>query len=87
MLIDKAYNRVTYQQIMEALLQENIESRPIWKPMHLQPVFQHNDFITIDAYTDIGEDIFSRGLCLPSDVKITGEEQDTVIDIIHLCLY
>jgi dTDP-4-amino-4,6-dideoxygalactose transaminase len=82
MLIDKEYTKVTYQQIMEALLHENIESRPIWKPMHLQPVFQHNDFITVDKDTDVGGDIFSRGLCLPSDVKITEEEQTRVIEII-----
>ena len=82
MLIDKEYTKVTYQQIMEALLHENIESRPIWKPMHLQPVFQHNDFITVDKDTDVGGDIFSRGLCLPSDVKITEEEQTRVISII-----
>lgn len=81
-LIDKAYTKVTYQQIMEALLHENIESRPIWKPMHLQPVFQHNDFITVDKDTDVGGDIFSRGLCLPSDIKITEEEQERVISII-----
>lgn len=81
-LIDKAYTKVTYQQIMKALLQENIESRPIWKPMHLQPVFQHNDFITLDSHTDVGADIFSRGLCLPSDIKITEEEQERVIGII-----
>jgi hypothetical protein len=71
MLIDKEYTNVTYQQIMEALLHENIVSRPIWKPMHLQPVFQHNDFITVDKDTDVGGDIFSRGLCRPSDIKIT----------------
>ena len=82
MLIDKEYTKVTYQQIMEALLHENIESRPIWKPMHLQPVFQHNDFITVDKDTDVGGDIFSRGLCLPSDIKITEEEQGRVISII-----
>ena len=82
MLIDKEYTKVTYQQIMEALLHENIESRPIWKPMHLQPVFQHNDFITVDKDTDVGGDIFSRGLCLPSDIKITEDEQARVISII-----
>lgn len=82
LLIDKEYTKVTYQQIMEALLHENIESRPIWKPMHLQPVFQHNDFITVDKDTDVGGDIFSRGLCLPSDIKITEEEQTRVINII-----
>ncbi len=84
-LIDKAYTKVIYQQIMEALLKQNIESRPIWKPMHLQPVFQHNEFIALDKYTDVGGDIFSRGLCLPSDVKITEEEQARVINIIKGC--
>lgn len=84
-LIDKANTKVTYQQIMEALLQENIESRPIWKPMHLQPVFKHNDFITVDKDTDVGGDIFSRGLCLPSDVKITEEEQSRIIELIKGC--
>ena len=82
MLIDKDYNKVTYPQIMEALLHENIESRPIWKPMHLQPVFQHNEFITLNKHTDVGGDVFSRGLCLPSDIKITEEEQTRVIGII-----
>lgn len=82
MLIDKEYTKVTYQQIMEALLHENIESRPIWKPMHLQPVFQYYDFITVDKDTDVGGDIFSRGLCLPSDIKITEEEQERVIGIV-----
>ena len=86
MLIDKEYTKVTYQQIMEALLHKNIESRPIWKPMHLQPVFQHNDFITVDKDTDVGGDIFSRGLCLPSDIKITEEEQVRVVNIIKVCL-
>lgn len=85
MLIDKDYTKVSYPQILEVLQQENIESRPIWKPMHLQPVFQHNDFITIDEHTDVGGDIFSRGLCLPSDVKITEEEQTRVINIIKGC--
>ncbi len=83
LLIDKDYDKVTYPQIMEALLHENIESRPIWKPMHLQPVFRHNEFITLDKHSDVGGDIFSRGLCLPSDVKITEEEQDRVIRIVR----
>jgi dTDP-4-amino-4,6-dideoxygalactose transaminase len=85
MLIDKEYTKVTYQQIMEALLHENIESRPIWKPMHLQPVFQGHEYVTVDADTDVGAEVFERGLCLPSDVKITGEEQERVIDIVRGC--
>lgn len=83
MLIDKNYTKVTYQKIMEALLRENIESRPIWKPMHLQPIFKNNEFISINKDTDVGGDIFARGLCLPSDVKIVAEEQAKVIRIVE----
>jgi dTDP-4-amino-4,6-dideoxygalactose transaminase len=67
------------------LEKENIESRPIWKPMHLQPVFQGHEFVSVEDSTDVGADVFSRGLCLPSDVKITEEEQGRVIDIIKGC--
>ncbi len=68
-------------QIMEKLNAENIESRPLWKPMHMQPVFKDNDFITADGEA-VNEDLFSRGLCLPSDIKMTIEQQDEVIEII-----
>lgn len=70
--------------IYEALQKENIESRPIWKPMHLQPVFKDNDFITLDN-DSVGEYIFNNGLCIPSDVKITKEEQSRIIEIIKSC--
>ena len=69
--------------IIEALEKENIESRPIWKPMHMQPVFKkyeyfnHND----DGIT-VGEDLFSRGICLPSDTKNTDEDMERIISII-----
>ncbi len=53
--------------------------------MHMQPVFKDMDYITKDSSTNIGSDIFSRGLCLPSDIKMTEEEQDTVISIIKGC--
>lgn len=67
--------------IMDALAKENIESRPIWKPMHMQPVFEGYDFIS-NYDIPCGEDIFKRGLCLPSDIKMTEGEQQKVIDII-----
>ncbi|MBR3593565.1 MAG: aminotransferase class I/II-fold pyridoxal phosphate-dependent enzyme [Clostridia bacterium] len=67
--------------IMDKLAEENIESRPIWKPMHLQPVFEGHDFIYCED-TPVSEDIFRRGLCLPSDIKMTEAEQDEVIRII-----
>lgn len=72
--------KTTPEQIRLALEAGNIESRPIWKPMHLQPVFAGRDFIT--AGERVGEDIFARGLCLPSDIKMTEEEQGRVISII-----
>ncbi|MBQ7045378.1 MAG: DegT/DnrJ/EryC1/StrS family aminotransferase [Clostridia bacterium] len=79
-LIDKACPVKPYD-IMDKLAEQNIESRPIWKPMHMQPVFADNDFISAHK-TSVGEDIFLRGLCLPSDIKMTEQEQDKIIDII-----
>jgi dTDP-4-amino-4,6-dideoxygalactose transaminase len=69
--------------IMLALEEESIESRPIWKPMHLQPVFSDCDFIKADdTMVVIAEDIFNRGVCLPSDIKNTEEDMDRIIEII-----
>jgi len=67
--------------IIIALEKENIESRPIWKPMHLQPVFKDCDYITASE-NSVSDDIFKRGLCLPSDTKMTRKEQQRVIDAI-----
>ncbi len=86
-------------EILEKLLEHNIEGRPIWKPMHMQPIYRNNPFVTkngdgrcqTNAYinnenaVDVGADIFERGLCLPSDIKMTKEEQDKVISIIREC--
>lgn len=80
-IVDKD-SKVTPLQIIEALEKENIESRPIWKPMQLQPVFADRDFITLNENGSVSEDIFSRGVCLPSDTKMTREEQAKVIEII-----
>ena len=71
-------------EILEALAYFNAEGRPIWKPMHMQPIYKEHEFIKIDE-KDVGADIFNRGLCLPSDNKMTKEQQDIVIDIIHRC--
>jgi len=79
----EAMARVTPEKLRLALAEENIEARPIWKPMHLQPVFAHCDYIT--AGDNVGEDIFARGLCLPSDIKMTQEQQSCVIDVIRRC--
>ena len=69
--------------IYRVLEDKGIESRPIWKPMHMQPVFKANDFVT--AGKNVGEDVFGRGLCLPSDIKMTAEEQNEVIEIVRSC--
>lgn len=71
-------------EILEALTKYNAEGRPIWKPMHMQPVFSNNLFICRDNM-DVGADIFNRGLCLPSDNKMTEEDQNIVIDIVRSC--
>lgn len=71
-------------EILEALAAYNAEGRPIWKPMHMQPIYQRNQFVTADGH-DKGADIFHRGLCLPSDIKMTKEEQEQVIEIIRNC--
>ena len=84
---------VTPDMIMDALEAENIESRPIWKPMHLQPIFAENDFITAkgsikdlsekETGISVSEDIFNRGLCLPSDIKNTQEDMELIIKIVR----
>lgn len=86
-------------EILETLMKYNAEGRPIWKPMHMQPIYRMNGFVTVNgngrgqsnayidrgAATDIGADIFERGLCLPSDNKMTPEQQDIIIRIIRSC--
>ena len=69
--------------IIETLEKENVESRHIWKPMHLQPIFEKYDFINHnESGISVGEDLFNRGICLPSDTNMTAEEQDEIINII-----
>lgn len=85
-------------EILEAIASINAEGRPIWKPMHMQPIFRNNPFITkkgngranTNAYIqnekiDVGMDIFERGLCLPSDNKMTEEQQKKIIEVIKNC--
>jgi len=74
-------SKVSYESIMKALSDENIESRPIWKPMHLQPVFKSNAFVTIEP-SAVSAEIFSRGLCLPSDIKMSEDDLERVIAIV-----
>jgi dTDP-4-amino-4,6-dideoxygalactose transaminase len=85
-------------EILETLAKYNAEGRPIWKPMHMQPIFRMNGFVTkegngrarTNAYiageaAEVGMDIFQRGLCLPSDNKMTPQQQDVIIEIIKSC--
>lgn len=81
-LIDEGCT-VTPEVIRQKLEEYNAEARPIWKPMHLQPVFQGQKYVTAEDGVDVGADIFARGLCLPSDIKMTPEVQDDVIEIIR----
>ena len=71
-------------EILEKLARHNAEGRPIWKPMHMQPIYENNAFVAAGE-TDVGADIFARGLCLPSDNKMTTEEQDIIIEIVKSC--
>ncbi len=70
-------------EIRDVLMKYNVETRPIWKPMHMQPMYKDNDYISLEE--DIARDIFDRGVCLPSDIKMTIEEQNKVIEIIKTC--
>ena len=92
-------------EILETLAEYNAEGRPIWKPMHMQPIYRMNGFVTregngrakTNAYIaggskgkdgrplDVGMDLFHRGLCLPSDNKMTPEEQEVIIEIVKGC--
>ncbi|MBQ7503792.1 MAG: aminotransferase class I/II-fold pyridoxal phosphate-dependent enzyme [Ruminococcus sp.] len=69
-------------EILENLIKYNAEGRPIWKPMHLQPIFKDNDFVTAVDEVEVSTDIFERGVCLPSDIKMTKEQQLRVIEIV-----
>lgn len=78
----KANSKVKPLDIIEALEKENIESRPVWKPMHLQPIFEKYDFIKVEAGKSVGEDLFDRGVCLPSDTKNTVEDMEKITKIV-----
>jgi len=76
---------VTPEDIRLKLDAYNAEARPIWKPMHLQPVFNGYDFVSVAEGKDVNTVLFERGLCLPSDIKMTAEEQGMIIEIIKSC--
>ncbi|MCR5107685.1 MAG: aminotransferase class I/II-fold pyridoxal phosphate-dependent enzyme [Lachnospiraceae bacterium] len=86
-------------EILETLSSFNAEGRPIWKPMHMQPIYRNNSFVNKDGFaramsnayidegtvSDVGMDIFSRGLCLPSDINMTHSDQEKIIEIVRNC--
>lgn len=75
---------VTPTQVLEALEEDNIEGRPIWKPMNLQPYYEKYAFFPHEeGSVPVGDDIFARGLCLPSDIKMTPDDLDRVIGIVR----
>ena len=76
-------SRVKSLDIMMELESHNIESRPVWKPMHLQPIFKQYPFFTVSEGISVAEDYFNRGICLPSDTKMTTEQQQQVIAYIR----
>ncbi len=79
-----ANSEISVSQIIKSLAENNIEARRIWKPMHMQPVFSGFDFIKIEP-DSVSEDIFARGICLPSDIKMTLYDQERVISVIRSC--
>jgi len=81
---EKTPGKTCPTEILEKLAAFNAEGRPIWKPMHMQPIFCNHAFVSA-ANLPVDEDIFARGLCLPSDIKMTAEEQDQIIEIIKSC--
>ena len=97
-LYNKEPGKTCPTEILEKLAAINAEGRPVWKPMHMQPIFRMHGFVTRDgngrartnAYiaggcADVGMDLFNRGVCLPSDNKMTPQQQDVIIAVIRSC--
>ena len=80
----KEHGKTCPSEILEVLAKHDAEGRPIWKPMHMQPIFKGNKFVSFEN-NPVNEDIFERGLCLPSDNKMTPEEQDEIIRVVKEC--
>ncbi len=98
-IYESRHGRSCPMEIYDALMAFNMESRPIWKPIHMQPLYRNHAFVTVEGCrsrnqrfymekmeaADTGADIFHRGLCLPSDIKMTQEEQDEAVKVILAC--
>ena len=79
--VDPKKTGINRTQIINALEKENIEARPVWKPMHLQPLYKDCEYITKDS-RDISKELFEQGLCLPSGSNLSISDQNRVIEII-----
>lgn len=90
--IGEGSGKATPAKILQSLMDMNAEGRPIWKPMHMQPLYRGHAFVTASGVAvsgsdvrDVGADIFARGLCLPSDNKMAPDQQDAIISAIRAC--
>jgi pyridoxal phosphate-dependent aminotransferase EpsN len=83
--VDSKITGVNRTQIIDALEKENIEARPVWKPMHLQPLYKDCDYVTVGS-EDVSKRLFENGLCLPSGSNLSLEDQERVIDIVLNCM-
>lgn len=72
-------------EILETLAKYNAEGRPVWKPMHMQPLYREHAFVSSDDSSDVSADLFHRGVCLPSDIKMSEEVQGQIVEIIRSC--
>jgi len=83
MTLDSTQTSTTPMQVIEALEAENIEARPVWKPMHLQPLFADNMYFSHEEGLSVSDRLFDRGVCLPSGSSLTVEEQQRVIQVVR----
>ncbi len=81
---EKEHGKTCPGEILDVIAAHNAEGRPIWKPMHMQPIYKDNIFVSANE-SPVNEDIFERGLCLPSDNKMTPEQQDVIIALVRAC--
>jgi len=81
----KADGKTCPTEVLETFERYNIEGRPTWKPMHMHPLYAAYPFVAIEEGDGVSGDLFERGICLPSDIKMTDEQQDAVIALIRSC--
>lgn len=81
--VDPSITGIGRTEIIEALEKENIEARPVWKPMHLQPLYQGFDYFKLNDGMSVSDQLFYQGLCLPSGSNLSIDDQNRIIDIIR----